>query len=62
VITIAWSRFNSHHHQHVVASLDKQIRHFTMITGISAWWLRTSRNFSGKKSKIQPENLEMDNS
>jgi len=29
---------------------------------ISAWWLRISCKFSGKKSKKQPENLEMDNS
>jgi len=29
---------------------------------ISAWWLRTSSKFSGKKSKTQPENLEMGNS
>jgi len=31
-----------------------------MIT--SAWWLRTSSKFNGKKSKNQPENSEMDNS
>jgi len=29
---------------------------------ISAWWLRISSKLSGKKSKKQPENLEMDNS
>jgi len=29
---------------------------------VSAGWLRTSIKFSGKKSKKQPENLEMDNS
>jgi len=29
---------------------------------ISAWWLLTSSKFSGKKSKKQPENSEMDNS
>jgi len=33
---------------------------FTMI--ISAWWLRTSSKFSGKKSKKQPETVKMDNS
>jgi len=27
---------------------------------IYAWWLRTSSKFSGKKSKKQPENLEME--
>jgi len=26
---------------------------------ISAWWLRTSSKFSGKKSKKQPENSEI---
>jgi len=40
--------------------LHPWIRRFTMI--ISAWWLRTSSKLSGKKSKIQPENSEMDNS
>jgi len=35
------------------------LRLFTMI--ISAWWLRTSSKFSGKKLKRQPENSEMDN-
>jgi len=29
---------------------------------ISAWWLRTNSKFSGKKSKKQPENSEIDNS
>jgi len=28
---------------------------------ISTWWLRKSSKFSGKKSKKQPENSEMDN-
>jgi len=29
---------------------------------ISAWWLRTSSKVTGKKSKNQPKNSEMDNS
>jgi len=29
---------------------------------IFAWWLQTSSKFSGKKSKKQQKNLEMDNS
>jgi len=29
---------------------------------ISAWWFRTSSKFSGKQSKKQLENSEMDNS
>jgi len=29
---------------------------------VSAWWLRTSSKFSGKRSKKQLENSEMDNS
>jgi len=29
---------------------------------ISIWWLQTSSKFSGKKSKNQLENSEMDNS
>jgi len=36
------------------------IRHSAMI--IPARWLPTSRKLSGKKSKKQPENLEVDNS
>jgi len=29
---------------------------------ISAWWFQTSSKLSGKKSKKQPQNSEMDNS
>jgi len=43
----------------LVTLLIPWIRRFTMI--FAAWWLRISSKFSGKKSKKQPENAEMDN-
>jgi len=46
--------------ERVKALLRPWIKRFTMI--ISAWWLRTSSKFSGKKTKKQPENSETYNS
>jgi len=58
MITIAWSRFNSHPRRTRCCVLGKgSLRWLTLL-----WWLRTSSKLSGKKSKKQPENTEINNS